>query len=139
MGNSTGSVSVHSIDLTQLSQLVDVDSAWFNEIEIVNSDNTLLYLKNLNKENLTSWEDKIWAKSQAITQDSSIKNSVTITYTIENDNTTTTYTAETLVAKLQEMIKDYNNSETLGIIKLWGEDQKGIKINATFSKKNWRC
>ena len=37
---------------------------------------------------------------------------------------------------LKQMIEDYSNSQTLGIIKLWGEDQKGIKINATFSKKN---
>ena len=135
MGNSAGALSVHSIDLTQLSQLVDINSNWFNEVAIVNTDNTLLYLKNLNAQNLKNWEDKIWAKSQAIIADNSIKNLVQITYTIDGDQNTT-YTADTLITKLQQMIKDYSNSQTLGIIKLWGEDQKGIKINATFSKKN---
>ena len=135
MGNTGGNPTVHSIDLTQLSQLVDINSKWFNDEAIVNADNTLLYLKNLNAQNLKNWEDKIWAKSTAITADSSIKNLVQITYTIDGDQNTT-YTADTLVTKLKEMIKDYSNSTTLGIIKLWGEDQKGIKINATFSKKN---
>ncbi|WP_406602479.1 hypothetical protein ACJA29_03345 [Metamycoplasma sualvi] len=134
MGNSAGTPSVHSIDLTQLSQLVDINSDWFNEVEIVNSNNQLLYLKHLTKDILTSWEDKIWAKSKAIQTDSLIKDLVQITYTIGDDQTI--YTADTLVTQLQKMIKDYNNSETLGIIKLWGEDQRGIKINATFSKKN---
>ena len=63
MGNSAGALSVHSIDLTQLSQLVDINSNWFNEVAIVNTDNTLLYLKNLNAQNLKDWENKIWAKS----------------------------------------------------------------------------
>ena len=135
MGNSLGTLSVHSIDLTQLSQLVDINSQWFNEVAIVNTDNTLLYLKDLNAQNLKNWEDKIWAKSTAIAADSSIRDLVQITYTIGDDQNTT-YTADTLVTKLQQMINDYSNSSTLGIIKLWGEDQKGIKINATFSKKD---
>ena len=135
MGNTGGNPEVHSIDLTQLSQLVDVNSTWFNNEAIVNTNNTLLYLKDLNAQNLKDWEDKIWAQSQAITADNSIKNLVQITYTIGDDQNVT-YTADTLVTKLKEMIKDYSNSDTLGIIKLWGEDQKGIKINATFSKKN---
>ncbi|WP_406602654.1 hypothetical protein ACJA29_00375 [Metamycoplasma sualvi] len=130
MGSSSGGPSVHSIDLNNISSLIDVDSNWFNEVSLTIANSG--YLKDIQESDITTWKDSILNKSTALQTDSSLKNKVEIKFQIEGNNNW--YIARDLVITLKSMINDYSGVN-LGIIYLW-DGTRGLKINAKFEKKN---
>ncbi|MBD5423500.1 MAG: hypothetical protein HDR43_03310, partial [Mycoplasma sp.] len=118
---------IGDIDLTKIAKPIDVDSNWFNEIALtINSNNN--YLKDIQIEDITNWENQIWEKSKAIQSDSSLRQYVSIKYNIDGNGS---YSAQELLNELKKMQNDYSSS-TLGIVYLW-DGSRGTKINATFT------
>ncbi len=131
MGNTPGSVSVHSIDLTNIASLIDVDSTWFGQEALTVSANGN-YLKDIQESDITDWKDKILNKSKALQADASLKSKVEIKFKIENNDNW--YDAQGLVTELKAMINNYAGDD-LGIIYLW-DGSRGLKITAQFEKAN---
>ncbi|MBD5423133.1 MAG: hypothetical protein HDR43_01400, partial [Mycoplasma sp.] len=123
--------TIGEIDLTKIPKPIDVDSNWFSETPLIISQ-TNKYLNNLTINDITNWENQIWEKSKAIKADSSLKNQVSIKYTIESESIQ--YDANSLLDKLKQMQQDYSSSN-LGIVYLW-DGTRGIKINATFTSNS---
>ncbi|MBD5423291.1 MAG: hypothetical protein HDR43_02240, partial [Mycoplasma sp.] len=121
--------TIIDIDLTKIPKPIDVDNNWFSNNPLTINSNG--YLKDIQLNDITDWEEKIWNKSNAIQTDNLLKQYVSIKYNIDGNGS---YNAQELLNELKRMQQDYSSSN-LGIVYLW-DGVRGTKINATFTKKD---